>query len=84
MAITSIKFPVRFWDFCLKQDVTLGAEFKLGPGPCGKVVTQLAVAKGSGPFLQILQFHSDDTHKAFLYRREDLRGRIEIEYAPCS
>ena len=58
---------------------TAPADFKLGLGPCGKVVTSLAIDYDAN-FVILEQVHADNTYKIFRYRICDLVGRIEEEY----
>jgi hypothetical protein len=59
------------------------AEFFLGRGPCGKTVTKLSAVYSRGQEnFQVEQDHDDGTSKVFIYRREDILGRIEIETGP--
>jgi len=55
------------------------AEFSLGIGPCGKVVTMLEIEM-SDELVNIGQHHEDGSCKNFVYRVCDLTGRVEIEY----
>lgn len=75
--VASIRFPARFDDGF--GDVVRIAHFKLGKGPCGKVVADLAVEFGKLS-LRITQSHADGTVIDFLYFYSQLTGRIEIRY----
>lgn len=77
MEIKSIKFPAKFVQNC--DTVVKQAVFSLGLGPCGKVVKSLEWTL-TRDFLTIIQ-HCDGEIKTFIYRVDDLCGRIEIEEA---
>lgn len=77
MEIQSIKFPAKFVqnrDAVVKQAV-----FSLGLGPCGKIAESLEYTL-TEDFLTIIQY-CDGEFKTFIYRVDDLCGRIEIERA---
>lgn len=77
MEIQSIKFPVNFWD---RGDYRVAVtQFSLGLGPCGKIAESLEYTL-TGDFLTIIQY-CDGEFKTFIYRVDDLCGRIEIERA---
>lgn len=78
MALVSIAFAAR-----VPVAATMGYEVKpalflLGPGRCGKTVSQLAIEYRAG-WVDIVQYHDDGTLKVFAYKRSDIRGRIVIE-----
>lgn len=52
--------------------------FILGLGPCGKVVSKLSMSRDE-KFLTIKQTHADGTSKDFIYKLEDIIGRITEE-----
>lgn len=54
------------------------AVFVLGPGPCGKTVSQLDVRYQEHDIV-IIQYHDDGTLKEFPYQRKDVLGRLTIE-----
>ncbi len=77
MEVQSIKFPAKFVqnrDLVAKQAV-----FSLGLGPCGKIAESLEYTL-TKDFLTIIQY-CDGEVKTFIYRVDDLCGRIEIERA---
>lgn len=75
--ITRITFPCRYWhDGAHAKKV---AEFTLGNGPCGKDVAKLDMEDVNGLF-RITQWHGDGSYKVFIYRRQDVLGRIELGY----
>ena len=51
-------------------------EFKTGLGKCGKTVTHLEVTQDER-LLTIYQYHTDGSHKEFVYRVSDIDGRIQ-------
>lgn len=53
-------------------------DFKLGLGPCGKVVTRLEV-EFRDTLMGITQTHEDGSTKEFIYQVGDIAGRIVIE-----
>jgi hypothetical protein len=55
------------------------AEFKLGLGPCGKVVDRLTIEFGRD-YVHIFQRTTDGAHARFSYRRADITGRVTTEY----
>ena len=86
MAITQIKFINRYP--VIRHDIKIGGQkaewlfttvdFKLGLGPCGKVVIDLDVRLEEG-CLTIIQTHDDRTSKTFIYQLSDIAGRICVE-----
>jgi hypothetical protein len=57
------------------------ALFRLGPGPCGKVVSKLAVTwHGAPDRLVVRQDYTDGPSKDFIYLVKDLTGRVEVSY----
>lgn len=83
LMLTSIRFTARLPDG-FKRDT----EFKLGLGPCGKVVEELQVWRKDGE-MHIKQWHDDCTYKLFIYKEQDILGRIvetmgEVEFAESS
>lgn len=79
--ITKIRVPARYYDFERACGVSKLAEFQLGLGPCGKVVSALDAGwtGTENNIFWIRQRHVDGTHKIFYYRNADLIGRVEIE-----
>ena len=53
-------------------------DFKLGLGPCGKVVKELYL-NYSDAIATITQVHEDGTGKEFIYQMNDIAGRITHE-----
>ena len=86
--ITAIRFTAK-WTEQLGSDSRLltalpkigTAEFSLGRGPCGKTVDSLRFYSDRD-YLSIRQTHDDGTEKRFLYRNDDIMGRVEVEYGP--
>lgn len=68
--LVNLKFKALFNGFY--QDT----EFKTGPGKCGKTVTHLSVTQDER-LLTIFQYHTDGSHKEFVYRVSDIDGRIQ-------
>ena len=68
--LVNLKFKALFNGFY--QDT----EFKTGLGKCGKTVTHLAVTQDER-LLTIFQYHTDGSHKEFVYRVSDIDGRIQ-------
>lgn len=68
--LVNLKFKALFNGFY--QDT----EFKTGLGKCGKTVTHLAVTQDAR-LLTIFQYHTDGSHKEFVYRASDIDGRIQ-------
>lgn len=62
-----------------KRDAYATADFKLGLGPCGKVVQHLSLRIREGVAM-VTQTHSDGTYKVFYYPLHQVTGRIEEEY----
>ncbi|WOL25677.1 hypothetical protein [Pectobacterium phage PcaP1EGY] len=55
--------------------------FKLGLGPCGKVVTRLEFFNNFDKGRSVVtQYHSDGTKKEFTYLQTDIVGRVEIAH----
>lgn len=67
------------WHDAERGDMVAVADFTLGLGKCGKVVTHLT-ADMDGDWLAIGQTTEDGEVKAFLYHASTLRGRAEITY----
>lgn len=55
------------------------AEFKIGPGNCGKNVKHFTISKTERT-LTIHQHHVDGSQKDFEYRLSDIDGRIQYDY----
>ena len=55
------------------------AEFKTGPGNCGKNVKHFTVSKTERT-ITIHQHHVDGSQKDFEYRLSDIDGRIQYDY----
>lgn len=68
--MVNLKFKALFNGFY--QDT----EFKTGLGKCGKTVTHLEVTQDER-LLTIYQYHTDGSHKEFVYRVSDIDGRIQ-------
>ncbi len=51
--------------------------FSVGPGPCGKEVTRLDVSFEPG-LLGIQQTTEDGATKGFIYKLDDIAGRMEV------
>ncbi|APU00336.1 hypothetical protein fHeYen301_3 [Yersinia phage fHe-Yen3-01] len=89
--VTRIKFlalvPKRIWDGNQpywggpSDMVTREVEFRTGLGPCGKYVDLLVVDRADNGDLVIRQYHADKTVTTFVYKEEDIVGRIAIEEA---
>jgi hypothetical protein len=57
------------------------ALFRLGKGPCGKVVTKLtATWLGAPDRLVIRQDYETGPSKDFIYLVKDMTGRVEVTY----
>lgn len=74
--ITRIRIPSYWRDPDGKQHHGL-ADFKLGLGTCGKVVTRLDVDCAAFA-ISILQVTEDGESKTFIYLHSQITGRIEI------
>lgn len=57
------------------------ADFQLGLGPCGKVVTCLSLDQ-EDDVVRVIQCHDDSTAKVFSYLKAHITGRIEVEMGP--
>lgn len=82
MSLVGIKFPT-FFRTPARGGVLEVQEFKVGLGPCGKTVNTLSfsrIAVGMACFIEITQWHSDDTYKTFQYPLDQIIGRIELFY----
>jgi hypothetical protein len=79
MAIVKIRVPARYDNG--GGNIFTVAEFKLGRGPCGKVVASLRCGWEGGrqDIFWVHQMHVDGTEKMFYYRNADLIGRVEVE-----
>lgn len=78
MKVTRIRIPAEF-RVSASQTRTEVADFKLGKGPCGKVVTGLEM-DCQAAFVEVIQCHADGTGKSFHYPNHTLTGRIEVTY----
>ncbi|WP_242095486.1 hypothetical protein [Sphingomonas sp. CROZ-RG-20F-R02-07] len=76
--LTLIRIPSRFEVDDTGPTIAV-ATFRLGRGPCGKDVVELAIDFGKLA-LRITQRHGDGTETDFLYFYVDLTGRIEVSY----
>jgi hypothetical protein len=58
------------------------ALFRLGKGPCGKVVTKLTVTWLGAPDRLVIRQDYEDyaPSKDFIYLAKDLTGRVEVTY----
>ena len=79
--LTSVSFPARWFDVEGGDYRVATTKFALGPGPCGKVVTELATHT-DGNLLVIHQVCSDASIQQFTYKMSDILGRIHTEVAP--
>lgn len=76
--VTAIRFYI-YED--LSTDIPKCHTFKLGLGPCGKVVTSLTVSDPyEGTHLRIVQVTEDGERKVFTYRYSQVAGRLDITY----
>lgn len=76
--ITRIRIPSEWRDDNGKQHIRI-ADFTLGLGSCGKVVTGLRYHMNDmGNMMTITQVTEDGEHKHFSYPGHLLTGRIEI------
>ena len=76
MSITSVRFPARYFDD-MARETTRITHFKLGLGPCGKVVESIDVDAGFNT-LTIVQNCTDGERKIFVYPLHTIMGRVEI------
>lgn len=58
--------------------ITEWHSYSLGLGPCGKTVTHLKT-QFFGDMFEVVQTCDDGTSDKFIYKIEDIRGRIKIE-----
>jgi hypothetical protein len=78
--VTRVTIPSK-WGGLYDTEKTGLAEFRLGKGPCGKVVTKLvATWHGAPDRLVIRQDYENQPSKDFIYLVKDLTGRVEITY----
>lgn len=80
MKLTRIRVPAAWTEPSGNVRFT-PAEFTLGPGPCGKTVTNLGYTVSEG-VLSITQAHDDGTARRFFYPLGQLTGRIETDIEP--
>lgn len=78
MKITRIRIPA---DFRVDdtRTRTAVADFRLGVGPCGKVVTELGITYDSDD-VSVTQRCKGEI-KVFSYPRSTLTGRVEVTYS---
>jgi hypothetical protein len=79
LRVTKIRVPSRYTIDGTGERIAV-AEFKLGVGPCGLNVVDLAVTF-SDVALCVSQDHADGSCAEFLYLLSDLTGRVEVTYA---
>lgn len=78
--ITRVSIPSR-WGGLYDTAKTGVAEFRIGAGPCGKVVTEITVEWAESPDrLTVCQHYSDGGSKDFIYMVKDLTGRVKVSY----
>lgn len=81
MAISLVRVPAK-WEYCYSESYkpvynVAVAEFKLGLGPCGKVVRSIyATIDAAG--VRVIQHCEDGERKTFFYPMHTLTGRVEI------
>ncbi len=77
--ITLLRIPARYEIDAAGERIGV-AEFRLGPGPCGRTVRALRITDGAAS-LTVIQEHDDGTVVAFTYLHQHITGRIEATYA---
>jgi len=81
--LASVSFPARWFDTEGGDFRVATTKFTLGLGPCGKVVTELAIH--TDPTASVLVIHQvceDGSTKQFTYKMSDILGRIVTEVSP--
>lgn len=78
IAARSVKLPAQWLDGDAIRRET--AMFQLGPGPCGRIVSELGVVMAAES-VSVFQQHDDGSRKVFIYPLGQLTGRIEVEAA---
>lgn len=76
--ITRLKIPAKYHNNFGHEIIGLAADFTLGKGPCGKIVTKLDISLDSD-WVAVLQVHEDGSTKDFYYHVSQLFGRVEVE-----
>ncbi len=76
-SVTLIRVPSHYT--IDKRPIFALAEFRLGHGPCGRVVTSLRIEYRSA-FVLVIQRHDDGTTVEFAYPIVSLTGRIEVRH----
>lgn len=78
--IEKVTIPSK-WGGLYDTEKTGTALFRLGQGPCDKVVTKLSVTwHGAPDRLVIRQDYEKEPSKDFIYLVRDLTGRVEVTY----
>lgn len=78
--ITSVSIPSK-WGGLYDSEKEGVALFRVGSGPCGKVVTRItAVWKSNPDRLIVCQYYQGGGSKDFIYMARDLTGRVKIAY----
>jgi hypothetical protein len=78
--ITQVSIPSK-WGGLYDTASSGKAEFRLGKGPCLKVVTKLTVTwYGAPDRIIVRQDYEEGPSKDFIYLVKDLTGRIEVTY----
>jgi hypothetical protein len=80
MILTRIRIPS---SFTISNQPTRfeTADFRLGLGPCGKEVVELACEPSTPDGFVVTQRTADGETKAFIYPVFQLTGRVEMTYA---
>jgi hypothetical protein len=73
--VTSIRVPAAYEGSAARMNAI--AEFRLGWGRCGRVVSMLDIQYRPGVAI-VFQQHDDGTIVEFVYPLEQLTGRIEV------
>lgn len=78
--VTSVSIPSK-WGGLYDSAKEGIAKFRVGEGPCGKVVTRITVTWKSEPDrLIVCQYYEGGSSKDFIYMVRDLTGRVKIAY----
>ncbi len=73
-----VRVPATWHDAYLHVPANGVADFQLGEGPCGLIVTEIYCGWAEqGKNYYVSQKCSNGERKTFTYRREDITGRIE-------
>jgi hypothetical protein len=81
MIVERVIIPSK-WGGLYDTEKTGEALFRLGQGPCGKVVSKLTVTWYGAPDRLVIRqdYEGDHPAKDFIYLARDITGRVEVTH----